>query len=130
MASSNNGTLPAMLSLLSPVFSLESSMIPSLWLTAIRCRDPATRHRAIGLLETHPGREGLWDARLYAKAARRVVEIEDASLTLQQQGSTQWPDERFRVYRTDVHRISEDPARSARLVFYTAPNSYFGDKVI
>lgn len=126
----NNKTSAAKSSALCSTFSLESSLLPALWLTVLRCRDPGVRRRTISLLEKHPGREGLWDAKLYAKAARRVVEIEEASMAVQFRDTSQWPDERLRVHRADVHRVSEEPARSARLVFYTAPNGYFGNKLI
>jgi hypothetical protein len=119
-----------MASLLSSTFSLESSLIPALYLTAIKCRDSAVRRCAIALLEKHPGREGLWDAKLYARVATRVADIEEAGVSMQEQSSPHWPEERFRVYRTDVERISEDPVKTAKLTFHTAPNGYFDDKVI
>ncbi|KEQ61520.1 uncharacterized protein M437DRAFT_8948, partial [Aureobasidium melanogenum CBS 110374] len=60
-----------------PRFSLNMSSIPPLYLVAIKCRDPVIRREAISMLEEMNGREGLWDARLHAKAARRWVEVEE-----------------------------------------------------
>ncbi|KAL5336652.1 hypothetical protein BJX70DRAFT_273463 [Aspergillus crustosus] len=51
-------------------------MIP-LFYTAIKCRDRRVRRTAITLLESTNHREGIWDARVTACIARRVMEIEE-----------------------------------------------------
>ncbi|KAH0272092.1 hypothetical protein KCU91_g6926, partial [Aureobasidium melanogenum] len=62
-----------------PRFSLNMALIPPLYLVSIKCRDPIIRREAISMLEEMNGREGLWDARLHAKAARRWVEVEESN---------------------------------------------------
>ncbi|KAL4885674.1 hypothetical protein BJY04DRAFT_214463 [Aspergillus karnatakaensis] len=51
-------------------------MIP-LFYTAIKCRDRRVRRRAVRLLESTNHREGIWDAKVTACIARRVMEIEE-----------------------------------------------------
>lgn len=105
-------------------FSLESSIIPALWLTATKCRDTSARHRAVNLLKLHRGREGLWDARLYAKAAERVVAIEESRAK-----QPEALEEHLRIFRSNVVRTNEDRRSSAQLLVHTAPHGYHGDKV-
>ncbi|KAL4908724.1 hypothetical protein BDW74DRAFT_173956 [Aspergillus multicolor] len=51
-------------------------MIP-LFYTATKCRDRRIRRQALQLLESANHREGIWDAKITACVARRVVEIEE-----------------------------------------------------
>ncbi|RDW81438.1 uncharacterized protein DSM5745_04995 [Aspergillus mulundensis] len=51
-------------------------MIP-LFYTATRCRERRVRRTAIQLLESTNHREGIWDAKITACIARRVMEIEE-----------------------------------------------------
>jgi hypothetical protein len=58
-------------------FTFEMGVIPPLYFTAIKCRDPKVRHEAITLLGlARPRKEGLWDARNLMSIAKRVIEIE------------------------------------------------------
>ena len=54
-------------------FSFEMGTIPSLYFIAVKCRHPALRRRAIGLLLATPRREGLWDAYRAGRVAERVM---------------------------------------------------------
>lgn len=51
---------------------LGTGVLGPLYLVAMRCRDRVVRREAVRL----PGGEGLWDSRLFARAAERVVGIE------------------------------------------------------
>ncbi|KAF2148649.1 hypothetical protein K461DRAFT_50880 [Myriangium duriaei CBS 260.36] len=127
-----------------PLFSLDAWFIPPLFLTAIKCRDPVVRRRAIVLLETNAGREGLWDARLHARVGRRVMDVEERGMLnfgdyrtntfedfrhASYEGTTlqDWcgsipsgmPHESFRIQRADILRTLEEPCRSARVTFFT-----------
>ncbi|GAM87597.1 hypothetical protein ANO11243_056240 [Dothideomycetidae sp. 11243] len=62
----------------SALFSLNAYTNPPLWLVATKCRDFKLRCAAIELLEKCPTREGLWNAKMHARIARRVVELEEA----------------------------------------------------
>lgn len=58
-------------------FTLESGVIPSLYLVAMKCRDPRTRQKAISLLEQTPCREGMWEGGLIAKFATEMARLEE-----------------------------------------------------
>jgi hypothetical protein len=59
-------------------FTFEMGVIPSIYFTAIKCRDAKVRRQAIKLLGwARPRKEGLWDARNLGAVAERVVEIEE-----------------------------------------------------
>lgn len=51
--------------------------IPPLYYTALKCRIHRVRLQAIRLLETSSHREGIWDSRIAACVARKVMEIEE-----------------------------------------------------
>ena len=63
-----------------PHFSLDVGIIGPLYEVASRCRDPVIRRDAINLLKISTRQEGVWNARLTARVAEKVVEIEEAGL--------------------------------------------------
>lgn len=63
-------------------FSFEMGIIAPLFFTAFKCRDPTLRRRAIALLYCGPRQEGSWDAISCAKAAERLVEMEERGVDL------------------------------------------------
>ncbi|PYH28221.1 Zn(II)2Cys6 transcription factor [Aspergillus neoniger CBS 115656] len=60
-------------------FTLEAGIIPPLYYTATKCRDPLVRREAIRLLHTCPQKEGMWHMKLLAKVAELVVAVEEAA---------------------------------------------------
>lgn len=130
-------------------FSLNMAYIPPLYLVAIKCRDPMTRREAISILEETNGREGLWDARLHAKVARRLVEIEETNLLMSEGAKFVYmepgplmrmiadgqvrtimtpPDERFRVHDMDIREISEGSRGTCQATIRTAPYGLLENK--
>jgi hypothetical protein len=79
-------------------FTFDIGFIPSLYLTACRCRCPFTRREALSLLERDLPREGLWDAQQHAVVARRVIEYEEMEVD----PFTGWPVERQRIWSTMI----------------------------
>ncbi|KAJ5776921.1 hypothetical protein N7520_000167 [Penicillium odoratum] len=67
-------------SALSGLFSIDSEIVPMMYWTATKCRDPWIRRRAISVLSRHPRREGFYNVRMYRKVAERVLELEEAPL--------------------------------------------------
>jgi hypothetical protein len=63
-----------------PYISLDLGIIGPLFDVASRCRDPTIRRKAIGLLESTPRQEGIWNASLAAALAQRLVEVEEEGL--------------------------------------------------
>ncbi|KAI0466926.1 hypothetical protein F4859DRAFT_495741 [Xylaria cf. heliscus] len=61
-------------------FSWESGYVIPMYAVATNSRDPAIRRRAIAVLRSVPRQEGLWNSFLVAKAAERVIEIEEEEL--------------------------------------------------
>jgi hypothetical protein len=74
-------------------FTFDTSLVPALYYTALRCRHPTTRREAIALLSRKLPREGLWDPKQYRIIAERVVEIEEGEVD--EKG---WPVERTRLW--------------------------------
>ncbi|KAL2822829.1 hypothetical protein BDW59DRAFT_180833 [Aspergillus cavernicola] len=56
---------------------IDIGWMPPLFFTATKCRDRHIRRSAIRLLESTNHREGIWDAKITACIARRVMEIEE-----------------------------------------------------
>lgn len=62
------------------LFSFDLGIIPPLYLTASRCREPSLRRQAIFLLRSPAWKEGVWDAILAARIAERLMAIEEEGL--------------------------------------------------
>ncbi|KAI0416123.1 hypothetical protein F5X98DRAFT_201127 [Xylaria grammica] len=58
-------------------FCLESGYIIPMYAVASNCRDLTIRRRAIAVLRSVHRQEGLWNSLLAAKAAERIIEIEE-----------------------------------------------------
>lgn len=60
-------------------FCLDIGYVIPLYTVASQCRDIPTRRRAIALLRSAPRQEGLWNSLVVAKAAERILEIEEST---------------------------------------------------
>ncbi|TVY85209.1 hypothetical protein LSUE1_G000764 [Lachnellula suecica] len=60
-------------------YCLDLGFVIPIYSVAIQCRDPILRRKAIALLRSTPRQEGLWNSVLIAKAAERIMEIEEGS---------------------------------------------------
>lgn len=87
-------------------FTFDTSLIPALYYTALRCRCPTTRREAVSLLSLNLPREGLWDAEQHRIVAERVIEIEEKEVD-----DRGWPIERARLWSsvvdTEINKNSE-----------------------
>lgn len=63
---------------LSFFFTLESGIIPSLYLVAMKCRNKKIRHDALALLDRTQRQEGLWEGSLIARFVAVVAKIEES----------------------------------------------------
>ncbi|KAL1875075.1 hypothetical protein Plec18167_005743 [Paecilomyces lecythidis] len=59
--------------------SHELGILPGLYLTGTKCRDPILRRRALVLLTSCRRREGVWDSESAAKVVSRIISIEEKS---------------------------------------------------
>jgi hypothetical protein len=126
-----------------PSFTLDMALIPALYLTAIKCRTSWIRRSAISLLHSLPGREGLWDARIHARVAERVVGIEEAGRGMGMEmgiglsGSGDggdgdgegifWiPPEEARVYNAQIVTERERTPERTVVTFFTRPEGVEG----
>lgn len=60
-----------------PSFSADLGIVPSLYVVATKCRDPAIRRQAIQLLRSSSRREGMWDSELTARIGMWIMDIEE-----------------------------------------------------
>jgi hypothetical protein len=106
--------------------SFEIQLLAPLYDTAVKCRHPAIRRRALELLQLVPLREGIWNAHHAYVTARRVIELEEGTLDYQRLPdetsrlrSLPLPDERSRIsnlgelpfdFQKLGHRIVLSPA--------------------
>ncbi|KAI8654042.1 Zn(2)-C6 fungal-type domain-containing protein [Fusarium sp. Ph1] len=58
-------------------FTADIGLIPPLYYTALKCRVPSLRCRAITMLETATHKETIWNGAVAARIAREVVTIEE-----------------------------------------------------
>ncbi|MCJ1280051.1 hypothetical protein MMC21_007876 [Puttea exsequens] len=58
-------------------FSFETGLIPPLYFTATRCRDPWIRREALSLLSSAPRQECVWNSEMLSQIAERVILIEE-----------------------------------------------------
>lgn len=59
-------------------FTIESGVIPSLYLIALKCRMPDVRRQTIALLHRWTFQEGMWEGKLIAKFMEQVANSEEA----------------------------------------------------
>jgi len=59
-------------------FSLESGVLASLYIIALKCRQTSIRREAIELLRSFPTQEGIWSGRIFACYLSKVVEMEES----------------------------------------------------
>jgi hypothetical protein len=60
------------------LFTLDSGVIPSLYITAVKCRQREIRKQAISLLRKSRCQEGMWEGRLIAGFVERISDLEEA----------------------------------------------------
>ncbi|EHK20464.1 uncharacterized protein TRIVIDRAFT_68999 [Trichoderma virens Gv29-8] len=65
-----------------PRFHMDTGVIPILFAIITRCRDPFIRRRAIELMTWNPMQEGLWNSVLVAKAAQRLITLEEGTVAV------------------------------------------------
>ena len=61
-------------------YGFDLNIIPPLNITAIKCRDPTLRRKAIALLSDGNRYEGLWNGKTVSRIAQKTMELEEAGL--------------------------------------------------
>ncbi|KAE8137201.1 C6 zinc finger domain protein [Aspergillus pseudotamarii] len=104
-------------------FSLESGITPPLWFTAVKCRDPIIRRKAIQILSHYRKREGMWDMGLFFKVAELVLESEEAELS-SLPIEKRVPEDRQRIY--DPILPEEIVASPCQVILLSRPDGVDG----
>ncbi len=63
-----------------PTYCMDMNIVAPLYAVAHRCRHPVIRRKAVALLYAASRQEGIWESRMTASAAERVIEMEEAGL--------------------------------------------------
>lgn len=63
-----------------PTYCMDMNIVAPLYAVAHRCRHPVIRRKAVTLLDAASRQEGIWESRMTASAAERVIEMEEAGL--------------------------------------------------
>ncbi|UKZ66031.1 uncharacterized protein TrAtP1_007213 [Trichoderma atroviride] len=79
--------------LVPPPLSFDVQILGPLYYTALKCRHPTIRRRALEMLQSAPRREGLWNGHYAYVTAKRVIELEEEHLN-----ELQLPDETSRLH--------------------------------
>jgi hypothetical protein len=94
-------------------FSLELGVIIPLYTVASLCQDCVIRRNAIALLRSTSRQEGLWNSILVAKAAERIMEIEENEIG----EFYQFPGCSTRAWRANLRPVLELDGRGGRLKY-------------
>jgi hypothetical protein len=109
--------LPALASSHTRTFTLDVEIVGPIHWVSIKCREPAVRRRAIAVLRSMHRHEGMWDSRMAAIIAKRVVAVEEAGIGVEELPSEEarvhysftdsWPGVRSASYSI-THRMKPD----------------------
>jgi hypothetical protein len=106
-------------------FCLDMGLIPPLYYTAVKCRDPSLRRIAIDLLATYRRQEGLWEAWKQAKIAGYVMGIEEGRQSHLPVEARIPPRDVERIY--EVLILEETKSRGIEFILMSKPNGADGD---
>ncbi|KAJ6139772.1 hypothetical protein N7471_006258 [Penicillium samsonianum] len=93
-------------------FTLESGAVPSLYLIAMKCRDPPTRRDAISLLDQTNCQEGMWEGPLIARFVTEIAHLEEQTTGTTPTHSREIPESN----RSDTIVMTTDIPGHGRLV--------------
>ncbi|KAI9879891.1 MAG: hypothetical protein M1830_006558 [Pleopsidium flavum] len=106
-------------------FCLDTGVVPPLYFTAMKCRCPWIRQRAVSLLYSMPCPEGVWNGVVMAKIAERLKAIEEDVLVEFSSNSDRVP-EFWRVHSADMVDINLE-RRCAKVMFRQRLNGMDGE---
>lgn len=113
-----------------PTFFLDVGLIQPVYFTAIKCRNPKLRRRALAVLSSHPHREGMWDATLLATIAARIIQLEEvAASTLAGGQQTGLLPESARFWEVRILLLGEGDAGAA-LYCKQRHSDFLGDAIV
>ncbi|CZR52841.1 uncharacterized protein PAC_02718 [Phialocephala subalpina] len=103
-------------------YSFQIQNLSPLYLTAIKCRNPTIRRKALDLLKRTPRRARFWDSDVVIKVVERVIELEEEGLEgLVDSTGKAVPSEWARIHFVTVDPSTED-SRKVTLTFRRKPS--------
>jgi hypothetical protein len=106
-------------------FLLDVEIVGPVYYVSIKCREPFVRRRAVAVLGGMQRREGLWDSKVAAAVAARVVAVEEASVD--ERG---WPTEEARVHSLPFTSEADMGLAGGVATFMTKPFGVYEDWVM
>jgi hypothetical protein len=103
-------------------FTLDVEIVGPIHWVSIKCRDPAVRRRAIAVLRGMHRHEGMWDSRMAAIIAERVVAVEEVGL---EAGGL--PSEEARVHYSSTDSWPGATSASYSITHQLKPDGVYGD---
>jgi hypothetical protein len=103
-------------------FLLDVEIVSPLFWLSVKCREPSVRRRAIAVQRGLQRHEGLWDSRIAAAIAERIMEIEEAEV-----GGARLPSEEARVHGLPFARDENVGASACLVCFMTKPFGVYGE---
>lgn len=61
-------------------FTTDMGLIPPLYFTALKCRSPTIRRKAIRLLDAGAHKEGVWNGHIAIRVAQQVITLEETGI--------------------------------------------------
>ncbi|KAK9425232.1 putative Zn(2)-C6 fungal-type domain-containing protein [Seiridium unicorne] len=104
-------SLPSM-SGIGPSFSIEMGTFPALYYTALKCRNPSLRRRAIFLILRSPHAELIWSGPLLGRIASKVMALEEGDWAADRESGSKEPKERFEAALSSVRPREYVPEKS------------------
>ena len=120
-----------------PTFTIEVGAVPMLFITAITCRIPSLRRRALDLMSRAPRKECIFGAYSTAEVACRLIEVEEEGLghpapdltgrcALVTVDDTKLPREEKRVHpHWELRRSKTSPSYEIRITRYSEVDGRF-----
>ncbi|KAK1147857.1 hypothetical protein N8T08_000370 [Aspergillus melleus] len=105
-------------------FTLEAGVIPMLYWSSLKCRDPLVRRRALAVISRSPQQEGLWRKKRFLKVAEMVIDLEEKdmlSLPIEQRV----PIDEQRVYESMGEDVKE--SSPCQITVLTKPQGWDKD---
>lgn len=103
-------------------FLLDVEIVGPIYWVCVKCREPAVRRRAIAVLRNLQRREGMWDSRIAATVADRVVTIEEAGFI-----AGGLPSEGVRIHGLPFALDRDIGPLSCLVAFQTKPFGVYGE---
>jgi hypothetical protein len=103
-------------------FTLDVEIVGPIHWISIKCRDPAIRRRAIGVLRGMHRHEGMWDSRMAAIIAERVVAVEEAGIE-----TGELPSEQARVHYSFTDSWAGATSANYSITHRLKPNGVYAD---